>query len=98
MPMRKYNVMLQLPETDRECYLCEDATFVQDGYELVCPNCYYAPEFTSQPRTHTPWDAHRQHVREQQARNRRPPLPGGYRNAYWGSGSYEFTPERGFTA
>lgn len=47
-----------LPENDQECVLCGESNYVQNGSELVCPECFHVPIHESKRRTekHDPWD------------------------------------------
>lgn len=88
-----------LPTTDRECHLCEDGNFVRDGYELICENCHYTPS-TDRAATRAPteWERHEKQVHDRSTgeRDGRPRLVGGYPDAYWGEGEYEYSPTEGF--
>lgn len=87
-----------LQRTDRDCRACEDGTFLKDGHELVCGSCGYAPSSDGPTRKTTPWDAYRSEVdlRASGEVDGRPRLPGGWPDAYWGEGEYEYDPESGF--
>lgn len=90
-----------LPETERECMKCEEATFVQDGYEIICPNCHFTPtkNHSVEKRRKTEWEKHRKQVdkRAKDSAAKRPRLIGGYKDAYWNTGEYSYlTDEHSF--
>lgn len=92
---RKSHTFVNGRKTDRECHACEEGTFYKQGHELVCGNCSYVPS-TDEPSTEE--DARNSFRRALDARVRgdvddRPRLPGGWPDAYWGTGSYSFDPE-----
>lgn len=90
--------MDSLPTTERECNQCEDGNFVQDGYELICENCQYTPSHSTSFRDKTEWERHQDQIeaRASGERDGRPRLVGGYPDAYWGDGEYEYSPIDGF--
>jgi hypothetical protein len=87
-----------LPETDQECHNCEDGVFVQDGYELICSNCSFSPSPQTRSTKVTAWERHRKQIdsRLSGEKDGRPRLVGGYPDAYWGDGAYEYDPIDGF--
>lgn len=89
----------KLPKTERDCNVCEDGTLRRDDYELVCDNCYYTP--SDGPSTTIDEDPQYSFRRAVEARaygdiDDRPRMVGGWPDAYWGEGEYEFSPESGF--
>jgi hypothetical protein len=90
--------MDSLPSTGRECSNCEDGEYVRDGYELICTTCQYTPTKSTSLRKRDEWDKHRAQVESRASgeRDGRPRLVGGYEDAYWGSGEYEYDPREGF--
>lgn len=87
-----------LPETERECFECENGVLRHDGHELVCGNCYVVAGTTSL-RSKTEWERHRSRIERRRSgeEDGRPRLVGGYKEAYWGDDEYAFSPEGGFT-
>lgn len=79
-----------LPNTGRVCHECENGTFVRDGHELVCNNCFYAPDFSESVEPTDPWAEHRKAVESHRSDSDkgRPRLPGGFVTAYHGDGLY----------
>lgn len=42
--------MEKLPETERECHMCEDGKYVRDGSEIICSTCYHVPQHADRGR------------------------------------------------
>lgn len=86
-------------KTDRDCHLCEEGTVYKDGHELVCGSCYYTPSTDEDMTTvEEPQIGFRRALdaRVDGEIDDRPRMPGGWHDAYWGDGEYEFSPEEGF--
>lgn len=45
-------------ETDQECVLCGQTNYVDDGTDIVCPECFHTPlhETKSPSETQGPWE------------------------------------------
>lgn len=88
-----------LRNTGRECHVCEIGVFLKDDSELICNHCQYSPD-PSAPSTsehnHDPWESFRRSRRRAAEDGERPYCVGGFKNAYWGSGEYEYSPRDGF--
>lgn len=85
-------------KTDTECSLCEEANYIIRDKEKYCPSCYYVPaEFAEPRRTGDVWEQFWEYrVERAQDGDRLRPV-GGFEEAYWGEGEYEYTPTSGFT-
>lgn len=86
------------PSTGRECYVCEDGNFVRDEHELICDSCQYTPSFETRATTRDVWERYRRDVQQRAygETDGRPRLVGGFHDAYWGDGRYEYEPTVGF--
>jgi ribosomal protein S27AE len=98
MRIRTNRDVTLLQRTDRECTECENGMFLKDGHELVCEQCGYTPSRSGRSLTRDPWESHRREVqmRLDGELDGRPRLVGGYADAYWGDGKYEYHPTEGF--
>lgn len=45
--------------TDRDCAICEDGQYLQDGHEMVCEDCHHSPSNEAVPPSNytDPWEA-----------------------------------------
>lgn len=87
-----------LRRTETECANCEDGHYMQDGSELICDSCQYSPSGATRMERKSEWQKHREQVdkRANGDGDGRPRLVGGYEDAYWGDGEYEYKPGVGF--
>lgn len=75
-----------LPDTDRECIVCEDGRYLRDGHELICSVCQHTPSHDVSPNggTHGSWESFRR-LREQYSGfygPERVKMVGGFLGAY----------------
>lgn len=83
--------------TEHECHVCEDGMYVEEDYELYCDTCSHVPFGNDTREYKGVWERFWEYREERADKGDRVRAVGGFPEAYWGTGEYEYHPTAGFT-